>query len=73
MVGAGDNGSIPDGTGDVLGYHELLERVPAIVYVADPGESGRWYYASPRILVCEMARPIGPVRCWVKASASALR
>ena len=49
MVGAGDNGSIPDGTGDVLGYHELLERVPAIVYVADPGESGRWYYASPRI------------------------
>jgi diguanylate cyclase (GGDEF)-like protein/PAS domain S-box-containing protein len=49
MVGAGDNGSTPDGTGHVLGYHELLERVPAIVYVADPGESGRWYYTSPRI------------------------
>jgi diguanylate cyclase (GGDEF)-like protein/PAS domain S-box-containing protein len=49
MVGAGDNDSTPDGTGAVLGYHELLERVPAIVYVADPGEDGRWHYASPQI------------------------
>ncbi len=31
------------------GYSELLARVPAIVYVADPGETGRWYYASPQI------------------------
>ncbi|MBV9606399.1 MAG: EAL domain-containing protein [Solirubrobacterales bacterium] len=31
------------------GYSELLERVPAIVYVADPGEDGLWYYASPQI------------------------
>jgi diguanylate cyclase (GGDEF)-like protein/PAS domain S-box-containing protein len=30
-------------------YSELLARVPAIVYIADPGEDGRWYYASPQI------------------------
>jgi diguanylate cyclase (GGDEF)-like protein/PAS domain S-box-containing protein len=27
----------------------LLQRVPAIIYVADAGESGRWHYASPQI------------------------
>src|SRR5579862_6691893 len=27
----------------------LLERVPAIVYVAEPGEFGRWHYVSPQI------------------------
>jgi diguanylate cyclase (GGDEF)-like protein/PAS domain S-box-containing protein len=31
------------------GYSELLERVPAIVYIADAGEFGRWYYASAQI------------------------
>jgi diguanylate cyclase (GGDEF)-like protein/PAS domain S-box-containing protein len=30
-------------------YSELLERVPAIVYVADAGEAGRWHYVSPQI------------------------
>src|SRR3984885_3691795 len=50
MVVDGDNDGMPEGkTGKVLGYPELLERVPAIVYIADPGEDGRWYYASPQI------------------------
>jgi diguanylate cyclase (GGDEF)-like protein/PAS domain S-box-containing protein len=30
-------------------YPELLDRLPAIVYVADPGDSGRWHYVSPQI------------------------
>jgi diguanylate cyclase (GGDEF)-like protein/PAS domain S-box-containing protein len=46
MVGECDNDGM---SGDVLRYRELLARVPAIVYVADPGEDGRWYYASPQI------------------------
>jgi diguanylate cyclase (GGDEF)-like protein/PAS domain S-box-containing protein len=33
----------------VPGYPELLERVPAIVYVADTGEVARWHYVSPQI------------------------
>jgi diguanylate cyclase (GGDEF)-like protein/PAS domain S-box-containing protein len=33
----------------VLGYPELLERVPAIVYVADTGEVAQWRYVSPQI------------------------
>jgi diguanylate cyclase (GGDEF)-like protein/PAS domain S-box-containing protein len=33
----------------VLGYPKLLERVPAIVYVAEAGETGRWHYVSPQI------------------------
>jgi diguanylate cyclase (GGDEF)-like protein/PAS domain S-box-containing protein len=31
------------------GYSELLARVPAIVYIADAGETGRWRYVSPQI------------------------
>lgn len=46
MAGGTDNETPRD---DVLGYSELLARVPAIVYIADPGEEGRWYYASPQI------------------------
>jgi diguanylate cyclase (GGDEF)-like protein/PAS domain S-box-containing protein len=30
-------------------YSELLARVPAIVYIADAGETGRWRYVSPQI------------------------
>jgi diguanylate cyclase (GGDEF)-like protein/PAS domain S-box-containing protein len=30
-------------------YRGLLERVPAIVYTAETGESGRWHYVSPQI------------------------
>ena len=46
MAGGTDNEKPRD---DVLGYPELLERVPAIVYVADAGETGRWHYVSPQI------------------------
>jgi diguanylate cyclase (GGDEF)-like protein/PAS domain S-box-containing protein len=31
------------------GYPELLDRVPAIIYVADLGDVGRWHYVSPQI------------------------
>ena len=31
------------------GYQLLVERVPAVVYVAEPGETGRWPYVSPQI------------------------
>ena len=30
-------------------YPELLQRVPAIVYIAEPGAAGRWHYVSPQI------------------------
>ena len=30
-------------------YRSLVERVPAIVYLAEPGRDGRWLYVSPRI------------------------
>jgi diguanylate cyclase (GGDEF)-like protein/PAS domain S-box-containing protein len=30
-------------------YRELLERVPAAVYIADTGGSGLWHYVSPQI------------------------
>jgi PAS domain-containing protein len=57
MVGDDDSGAVPgprdrgsETAGDAgTGYSELLARVPAIVYVADPGEDGRWHYASPQI------------------------
>jgi diguanylate cyclase (GGDEF)-like protein/PAS domain S-box-containing protein len=31
-------------------YPELLQRVPAVVYIADAGDAGRWHYVSPQIL-----------------------
>src|SRR5437764_8220868 len=30
-------------------YPHLLDQVPAIIYVADSGEDGRWHYVSPQI------------------------
>jgi diguanylate cyclase (GGDEF)-like protein/PAS domain S-box-containing protein len=30
-------------------YARLLERVPAIIYIADTGDAGRWHYVSPQI------------------------
>ena len=30
-------------------YRVLLERVPAVVYIADTGEAGPWVYVSPQI------------------------
>ena len=31
------------------GYRTLVEHIPGIVYTAEPGEAGRWRYASPQI------------------------
>lgn len=31
-------------------YRELVERVPAVIYSAEPGQNGRWFYVSPGIL-----------------------
>lgn len=39
-----DNNSVP-----ARDYPELLQRVPAIIYTADTGKSGRWRYVSPQI------------------------
>ena len=30
-------------------YPELLNQVPAIIYIADTGDEGRWHYVSPQI------------------------
>ena len=30
-------------------YRLLVEEVPAVVYVAEPGPAGRWHYVSPQI------------------------
>jgi diguanylate cyclase (GGDEF)-like protein/PAS domain S-box-containing protein len=32
------------------GYRELVERIPAIVYVADSGSHGQWHFVSPQIV-----------------------
>lgn len=31
-------------------YRELVERVPAVIYSAEPGPDGRWLYVSPGVL-----------------------
>jgi diguanylate cyclase (GGDEF)-like protein/PAS domain S-box-containing protein len=57
MVGDRDSTAMPDAhreepeAADAGGasYSELLARVPAIVYVADPGGCGPWHYVSPQI------------------------
>jgi diguanylate cyclase (GGDEF)-like protein/PAS domain S-box-containing protein len=57
MVGDCDSTGVPGGD-DVgrgsadtagAGYSQLLARVPAIVYIADPGGCGPWHYVSPQI------------------------
>jgi diguanylate cyclase (GGDEF)-like protein/PAS domain S-box-containing protein len=35
--------------GEELDYQSILERIPAVTYVAGFGESGRWHYVSPQI------------------------
>ena len=30
-------------------YRELVEQIPAITYMAEPGVDGRWFYVSPQI------------------------
>ena len=57
MVGDSDTGTMPGAP--LIGpkasgipasdYPKLLERVPAIIYVADTGQAGRWHYVSPQI------------------------
>ena len=57
MVGDSDTGGMPGapimkphGCGIAASeYPKLLERVPAIIYVADTGGEGSWRYASPQI------------------------
>ena len=57
MVGDSDTGMLPEAPGSkaegsgiaASEYPKLLERVPAIIYVADTGVDGRWHYVSPRI------------------------
>ena len=39
----------PRECGLAAGLPGLLERVPAIVYIAEAGETGRWHYVSPQI------------------------
>jgi diguanylate cyclase (GGDEF)-like protein/PAS domain S-box-containing protein len=40
----------PERPGQVTpNYPELLEQLPAIVYVADAGDAGIWHYVSPQI------------------------
>ncbi len=34
---------------DAEGFEDLIDSVPAILYKAEMGESGRWIYASPQI------------------------
>jgi diguanylate cyclase (GGDEF)-like protein/PAS domain S-box-containing protein len=48
MPGAHEHG-LEAGERAGAGYSELLARVPAIVYVADAGETGHWRYVSPQI------------------------
>jgi diguanylate cyclase (GGDEF)-like protein/PAS domain S-box-containing protein len=57
MVGDSDTGGMPgtravkpQGCGIAASeYPKLLERVPAIIYVADTGGEGAWHYVSPQI------------------------
>jgi diguanylate cyclase (GGDEF)-like protein/PAS domain S-box-containing protein len=42
--------AVPSGADErPRGGEELIERLPAVVYVAEPGERGRWRYVSPQI------------------------
>jgi diguanylate cyclase (GGDEF)-like protein/PAS domain S-box-containing protein len=39
----------PEKTEVTPSYPELINRLPAILYVADSGDDGEWYYVSPQI------------------------
>lgn len=30
-------------------YRSLVEKIPAVIYISEPGESGKWHYVSPQI------------------------
>jgi PAS domain S-box-containing protein len=50
-------------------YRELLERQPAVVYLAEPGPEGRWTYVSPQIERLLGFRPeewIGDAGMWLR-------
>ena len=54
LRGVGDasaamEGHAPAAPISAANYPHLLERVPAIIYIADAGEIGRWHYVSPQI------------------------
>ena len=56
MVGDSDSARVaggahvePEPVDAGAGYSQLLARVPAIVYVAEPGGCGPWHYVSPQI------------------------
>lgn len=38
-----------DESGEVSSGEALIESLPAIVYVAEPGEQGAWHYISPQV------------------------
>ncbi len=48
-AGHGHDQAAPEQPISAENYPHLLDRVPAIIYVADPGETGRWHYVSPQI------------------------
>lgn len=43
------SGPAPAWISDSMDYRNLLERIPAVSYIAGFGESGRWEYVSPQI------------------------
>ncbi len=50
MVARAQTPSTRDAAGSIAESHpELLDRVPAIIYIADAGGLGRWRYVSPQI------------------------
>ena len=60
----------PERPGQVTpNFPELLEQVPAIVYVADSGDAGRWHYVSPQIQAILGYSPeewLGDARLWAQ-------
>ncbi|MFN8381624.1 MAG: ATP-binding protein [Anaerolineales bacterium] len=48
-------------------YRNLVERIPAVVYVAEPGQNGKWQYISPQVTTITGYTPeewIGDQQFW---------
>lgn len=48
-------------------YRNLVERIPAVVYVAEPGQNGKWQYISPQVTAITGYTPeewIGDQQFW---------
>jgi len=43
------NGRVPEATSAEQRYRDLIEWLPAVVYEAEFGPEGQWYYVSPQI------------------------